>query len=103
MGGATHTFAPVTILTANALNFKPIVEFSTKSGRLSGLTTFDEFAAERGHFSASIGGKFQRRITPKGPFSLTMRLYAPKSGILIGKWNPPRVVKKAQPTLLPTQ
>ena len=34
---------------------------------------------------------------PKGPFNLTMRLYAPKSDALIGKWNPPSVMKAAQP------
>jgi hypothetical protein len=40
---------------------------------------------------------------PKGAFNLTMRLYAPKSDALTGKWNPPVVTKAAQPTLLPTQ
>jgi hypothetical protein len=32
---------------------------------------------------------------PKGAFNLTMRLYAPKSDALTGKWNPPPVMKKA--------
>jgi hypothetical protein len=36
---------------------------------------------------------------PKGPFNLTMRIYAPKSDALTGKWNPPPVTR-VQP--LPT-
>ena len=30
---------------------------------------------------------------PRGPYNLTMRVYAPKSDALTGKWNPPPVVK----------
>ena len=36
---------------------------------------------------------------PKGPYNLTMRIYAPKSDALTGKWNPPPVTKvQAVPT-----
>ena len=30
---------------------------------------------------------------PKGPFNLTMRIYAPKSETLTGRWNPPPITK----------
>ena len=33
---------------------------------------------------------------PKGPFNLTMRLYAPKSEALTGKWNPPSITRMTQ-------
>ena len=39
---------------------------------------------------------------PKGPFNLTMRIYAPKSDALTGKWNPPPVTRaQAQPGAAP--
>ena len=39
---------------------------------------------------------------PKAPFNLTMRMYAPKSDALTGKWTPPPVTKSATATTLPT-
>jgi hypothetical protein len=40
---------------------------------------------------------------PKGPFNLTMRLYAPKTEALTGKWNPPPVVRVEEPSGLSAQ
>jgi hypothetical protein len=40
---------------------------------------------------------------PKGPFNLTMRLYAPRSEALTGKWNPPPIVKEQASSLLQAQ
>ncbi len=40
------------------------------------------------------GGKEANWLpAPKGPFNLAMRLYAPRSDALTGKWNPPPVTK----------
>jgi len=38
---------------------------------------------------------------PNGPYNLTMRLYAPKSEALTGKWNPPPVTKITAGASLP--
>ncbi len=38
---------------------------------------------------------------PKGPFNLTMRLYAPKSEALTGKWTPPPIIKVSEEPTLP--
>ena len=40
---------------------------------------------------------------PKGPFNLTMRLYAPKGEALTGKWNSPPVRKGSKPASAPAQ
>jgi hypothetical protein len=44
--------------------------------------------------SPGVGKESNWLPAPAGPFNLTMRLYAPKSDALTGKWNPP-VIKKA--------
>jgi hypothetical protein len=40
---------------------------------------------------------------PKGPFNVLMRLYAPKSEALTGKWNPPPVTKTEGPAGIEAQ
>jgi hypothetical protein len=40
---------------------------------------------------------------PKGPFNVMMRLYAPKSEALTGKWNPPPVMRVQEVPSLTTQ
>jgi hypothetical protein len=46
-----------------------------------------------GHASPGKDKEANRLPAPKGAFSLTMRLYEPKSEALTGKWNPPPVTK----------
>jgi hypothetical protein len=41
--------------------------------------------------------------TPKGPFNLTMRLYAPSADALTGRWNPPPVTKVQAPARVVVQ
>ncbi len=40
---------------------------------------------------------------PKGSFNLCMRLYAPKSEALTGKWNPPPIMRVQELPTLTTQ
>jgi len=40
---------------------------------------------------------------PKGGFNLTMRIYAPKSEALTGKWNPPPVIRSQPTTVMQAQ
>ena len=40
---------------------------------------------------------------PKGPFNLTMRIYAPRSEALTGKWSPPPVTRTQPATVMQAQ
>jgi hypothetical protein len=50
------------------------------------------------HESPGAGKEANWLPAPKGPFNLCMRLYAPRSDALTGKWNPPPVTKSEGPT-----
>ncbi|MHB8203883.1 MAG: DUF1214 domain-containing protein, partial [Desulfomonilaceae bacterium] len=43
--------------------------------------------------SPGTGSESNWLPAPKGSFNLTMRLYAPKQEVLVGKWNPPPIVR----------
>jgi hypothetical protein len=53
--------------------------------------------------SPGVGKEANWLPAPKGPFNLTMRLYAPKSEALTGKWNPPPVTKDQGPSVVQAQ
>ena len=55
------------------------------------------------HDSPGVGKEANWLPAPKGPFNLTMRLYAPKSEALTGKWNPPPVIKDQGPSVVQAQ
>ena len=55
------------------------------------------------HDSPGAGKEANWLPAPKGPFNLCMRLYAPKSEVLPGKWNPPPVMKDQGPSALQVQ
>jgi hypothetical protein len=55
------------------------------------------------HDSPGAGKAANWLPAPKGPFNLKMRLYAPKSEALTGKWNPPPVMKDQGPSALQVQ
>ncbi|WEK48615.1 MAG: DUF1254 domain-containing protein [Candidatus Kaistia colombiensis] len=57
------------------------------------------------HFQNASPGKDREANwlpAPKGPFNLTMRLYAPQSAALTGRWNPPPI-EKAEPAQILAQ
>ena len=49
--------------------------------------------------SPGTGNEANWLPAPKGAFNLLMRLYAPRSEALTGKWNPPPVMRVSLPTL----
>ncbi len=52
------------------------------------------------HESPGAGKEANWLPAPKAPFNLTMRMYAPKSEALTGKWSPPPVTRVQRTTAL---
>jgi hypothetical protein len=55
------------------------------------------------HESAGKDNEANWLPAPTGPFNLLMRLYAPKSDALTGRWNPPPIMKMAAVAPIVTQ
>ncbi len=60
------------------------------AGLASGRTTLGEAWAGENR-SPGPAKQANWLPAPNGPFNLSMRIYAPRQNVLIGKWNPPAV------------
>ena len=92
-----------------------LVGHALRSGRLPGRQQSQPLCRQQLDAVQVQSGRFTRPLfpndspgadkeanwlpAPKGPFNLTMRLYAPKSEALTGKWNPPPVTRLQVPSL----
>ena len=72
-------------------------------GPMNRFANIAEFPAADMRVNESPGGDKEANWlpAPKGPYNMTMRLYAPKSDALTGKWNQPPVTKAAAESTLP--
>lgn len=66
---------------------------STDSARLGDRTHQDRRSGYIQNTSPGPGRESNWLPAPKGAFNLLMRLYAPRSAALSGKWNPPAVTR----------